>query len=472
MVRVAIYSPDLQLKRLLTSALKSEYSVVSDFDEHDLRELLRDRSKIDVLVLDLDSNRLTLDRQLAFCDEIGSTSVPIVVMTDDLRRSTAVEFLRRGAFDCVRKPPSLIEFKVIIGRAHEQALTKAELERARQNLTSRCSCDQLVGSSGRSQIVYDLIRRVADLPASVLITAESGTGKELVARAIHNVGNRASEPFIAVSCGAIPESLIEAELFGHERGAFTGSTGARAGYLEQAGNGTLFLDEVGELSPTIQVKLLRVLQEREFSRLGSNRLVSLNARLLFATHRNLRDMSQAGTFRKDLFFRVNVMNIHVPPLRERTEDIPTLAWHFLRKYVKEYDKPVGDILPAAMELLVEYSWPGNVRELENVIQRAVILANGSELTAAELPQAIRQIAAEPDEPEYSLGNFDELVRQFKINLAHQAVMDCHGNKTLAARKLKVSRAYLHRLIRGAEGDTELPTASANSISLPRGRQAP
>jgi DNA-binding NtrC family response regulator len=469
MVRVAIHSPDLQLKRLLTSALKSEFSVLADFDEHGLRELLENASKLDVLVLDCDSNRLTLDGQLALFEEIGNAPVPIIVMTDDVRRSTAVEFLRRGAFDCIRKPPSLIEFKVIIGRAHEQELIKAELERARQALSSQSACDQLVGSSGRSQIVYDLIRRVADLPASVLITGESGTGKELVARAIHNLGNRTSEPFIAVSCGAIPETLIESELFGHERGAFTGSTGARAGYLEQAGRGTLLLDEVGELSPSIQVKLLRVLQEREFSRLGSNRLTSLNARVLFATHRNLREMSQAGTFRKDLFFRVNVMNIHVPPLRERTEDIPALARHFLAKYAKEYEKPIDDIVPAAMELLVEYPWPGNVRELENVLQRAVILANGNELTSAELPEPIRQIAEEIDELEDTPGSFEDLVRQFKVGLAHQAVVDCQGNKTLAAKKLKVSRAYLHRLIRGAENGGEIPSESAGSISFPQSR---
>jgi len=455
MVRVAIHSPDLQLKRLLASALKSDYSVLSDFDEDGLRELLRNPSKLDVLVLDFDSNRLTLDAQLALFDEIGNAPVPIIVMADDLRRSTAIEFLRRGAFDCIRKPPSLIEFKVIIGRAHEHELIKAELERARQALSSQCACDQLVGSSGRSQIVYDLIHRVADLSASVLITGESGTGKELVARAIHNLGNRASEPFIAVSCGAIPETLIESELFGHERGAFTGSTGARAGYLEQAGEGTLFLDEVGELSPTIQVKLLRVLQEREFSRLGSNRLTPLSARVLFATHRNLHDMTQAGTFRKDLFFRVNVMNIRVPPLRERTEDILPLARHFLTKYAKEYDKRVDDIVPAAMELLVEYSWPGNVRELENVIQRAVILANGNELTSAELPEGIRQIAEETVEPEDSSGSFDDLVRQCKISLAHETVAECSGNKALAARKLKISRAYLHRLIREIDNGAEL-----------------
>ena len=206
----------------------------------------------------------------------------------------------------------------------------------------------------------------------------SGTGKELVARAIHNTGNRAGGPFVAVSCGAIPESLIEAELFGHERGAYTGSTASRTGYFEQACDGTLFLDEIGELSPA-QVKLLRVLQQREFSRLGSNRLTPLNARILFATHRDLDAMCNTGAFRRDLFYRVNVMNIHVPPLRERTGDIPLLATHFLKQYAAEYGKPVNDIRPNALELLVDYDWPGNVRELENIIQSAVIRADGASI---------------------------------------------------------------------------------------------
>ena len=460
MVRVAILSPDLQLKRLLGSALKADFTVLSDFDEKGLRELLRPPGKLDVLVLDLDSNRLTLDRQLALYDEISDAPVPIVVMTDDLRPSTAVEFLRRGAFDCIRRPPSLIEFKVIIGRAHEQASTKAELERARQELTSHSGCDQLVGSSGRSQIVYELIRRVADLSASVLITGESGTGKELVARAIHNTGTRGELPFIAVSCGAFPESLIESELFGHERGAYTGSTGARAGYFEQAGNGTLFLDEIGELSPATQVKLLRVLQQREFCRLGSSRMIPLTARVLFATHRNLEAMTDTGAFRKDLFYRVNVTNIKVPPLRERTEDIPLLARHFLTKYSEQYGKQIHDIRPTAMDLLVEYAWPGNIRELENVIQRAVILADADSLTQADLPEHIRQLEQESTAAEYAPGSFEDLLRQFKTNLANQAVVDCNGNKTLAARKLRVSRAYLHRLIRMPDGDGDAHIASS------------
>src|SRR5713226_1053122 len=208
-------------------------------------------------------------------------------------------------------------------------------------------CDSLIGCSSRSLAVYDLIRRVRDLDAYVLITGESGTGKELVARAIHNLSHRAKAPFVAVSCGAIPETLIEAELFGHEKGAFTGTNGTREGYMEQAADGTLLLDEIGELSQQTQVKLLRVLQQREFSRLGSGKLIPLKARVLFATHRNLSEMVEEGTFRRDLFYRVNVMRINIPPLRDRTEDIPLLAEHFLLQYASAYNKPVSEIRPSA-----------------------------------------------------------------------------------------------------------------------------
>jgi len=330
---------------------------------------------------------------------------------------------------------------------------KAEVHQMRERLNQAHGFDGLVGSSGRAHVVYDLIRRVANLNAYVLITGESGTGKELVARAIHAQGNRRSQPFIAVSCGAIPESLIEAELFGHEKGAYTGSAGARAGYLEQAGEGTLFLDEIGELSPNTQVKLLRVLQQREFCRLGSNRTTPLKAHVLFATHRNLSQMVEAGSFRQDLFFRVNVMTIRVPALRERTEDIPVLARHFLKRYAEEYGKPVRDIRPNTMELLVQYDWPGNIRELENVIQRAMILADGESLTRADLPVQFNQIELEDEllEGGSEVDGFEALLRQFKIALATKAISECNGNKSQAARKLRVSRAYLHRLIRMGTG---------------------
>jgi len=444
MIHLALYSPDPKLAALLASALKPDYQVTREADKSRLIQTVRNEAA-DVLVLDFDSNYSSLEDQLAFCEEIAEASVPLVVMTDDMRRSTATEFLQRGAFDCIRKPPSLIELKVIVQRAHEHAQMKKELRQIRQTIDSGQRCDQLVGSSGRAQVVYDLIRRVASLNAFVLIQGESGTGKELVARAIHNVGGRSAQPFVAVSCGAIPETLIESELFGHEKGAFTGSNGPRAGYFEQAGEGTIFLDEIGELSQNTQVKLLRVLQQREFTRLGSSRVIPLKARVLFATHRNLQKMVDEGAFRRDLFFRVNVMAINVPPLRERTEDIPALARHCLAKYAQEYGKAVTEIRPAAMEALVEYDWPGNIRELENVIQGAVILADGDSIGRNDLPPQLQNMmeATELCEP----GSFEELLRQFKVNLANKAIVECQGNKTLAARKLRVSRAYLHRLIR-------------------------
>jgi DNA-binding NtrC family response regulator len=425
--------------------------VVSETEKEKLKQASIS-GQADVIVLDFDSNYWSLPEQLAFYDELSDSPIPIVVMTDDLRRSAAIEFLQRGAFDCIRKPPSLVEFKVIVRRAYEHAMMNRELERIRHEMYATQRCDRLVGSSGRAQIVYDLIRRVSNLNAFVLITGESGTGKELVANAIHNLGSRAKQPFVAVSCGAIPETLIEAELFGHEKGAFTGTTGSRAGYLEQAGSGTLFLDEIGELSLSTQVKLLRVLQQKQFCRLGSNKIIPLNARVLFATHRNLQQMVEAGTFRQDLFFRVNVMTINVPALRQRTEDIPMLARHFLKAYAAEYEKPVTDIRPNAMELLVDYDWPGNIRELENVIQGAVIRSDGDCITRAELPDALQQLAEEKAvdsdlcvEP----GCFEDQLWQFKVTIANRAINDCNGNKSLAARKLRVSRAYLHRLIRMA-----------------------
>jgi DNA-binding NtrC family response regulator len=447
MIRLLVYSEDAKLQPLLASALRPDYTVTVESNPDRIKEIVA-QDAADVLILDFDSRYASTEEQLSFYDGLGDCRVPVVVMTDDVRRSTAIGLLQRGAYDHIRKLPSLIELKVVVRRAYEHAQLKKELAQIREAMRAASGCDQLVGSSGKAQVVYDLIRRVANLNAFILITGESGTGKELVARAIHNLSNRSKQPCIAVSCGAIPETLMESELFGHEKGAFTGSTGARAGYLEQAGEGTLFLDEIGELSLSTQVKLLRVLQEREFTRLGGNRLLPLKARVLFATHRNLEHMVDEGTFRRDLFFRVNVMRINVPPLRERTEDIPLLARHFLQKYAAAYEKPVRDIRPNAMELLVDYDWPGNIRELENVLQGAVILADGDSIGRSELPERIQQLAPEAPVIEASeADSFEEQLRLYKVRLANKAIMECNGNKTLAARKLRVSRAYLHRLIR-------------------------
>jgi DNA-binding NtrC family response regulator len=463
MIRIALYSPDPKLHPLLASSLNSECSIVAHAGKEGLKRAISGR-EADIVILDFDSNYSSLTQQIPFYEEIAAgCRIPLIVMSDDLNKSTAVEFIQRGAFDFVRKPPSLLEVKVVVRRAHEHAAMKTELERMRG--TSNCTngCDRLIGTSGLAQVVYDLIQRVTNLNAFVLITGESGTGKELVARAIHNLGNRAKQPFVAVSCGAIPETLIESELFGHEKGAFTGSAGARAGYLEQAQEGTLFLDEIGELSLSTQVKLLRVLQQKEFSRLGSNKLIPLTARVIFATHRNLEQMVEEGTFRRDLFFRVNVMPIHVPPIRERTEDIPMLARYFLVKYTEEYGKDVQDIRPEVMKVLIWYSWPGNIRELENVIQSAVIRTDSYRIGLNDLPEHIRQLSDEllslsDIEPE----SFDDLVRQYKISLAYKTLNECGGNKTMAARRLKLSRAYLHRLVRGTPEET--PASAEPSIT--------
>jgi DNA-binding NtrC family response regulator len=314
------------------------------------------------------------------------------------------------------------------------------------------------------QRVYHLIHRVANLNASVLVTGESGTGKELIARAIHNLGSRGNRPFVAVSCGAIPETLIEAELFGHEKGAFTGTVGAREGYFEQAADGTLFLDEIGDLSLFTQVKLLRVLQQMEFNRLGSNKLIPLRARLVFATHQDLAKLVSEGKFRQDLYYRINVMQIESPSLQSHPEDIPRIARHFLHQYGQMFQKPMQNIEPDALALLQTHRWPGNVRELENVMQRAIILAAGDTVRVEDLSMIADESDVDVDTDlsdidgvvdigdYHPAGSFERQLRDYKIKLAVTAVRENNGNKTLAARSLCISRAYLHRLIRLEEPD--------------------
>jgi len=446
MIRLIVYSNDTKLQHVLAPTLGPDFQVSVVADRQRVNDLIEQRL-CEVLIMDIDSTHSDVNEQFQFFGEIRDSRVPVIVMTDDNRRSTALELVKRGVYDYFRKPPSVSELRISIRRAHEHAGLKNELEAANEKLQAVVSCDRLIGASSRSRVVYDLIRRVSNLNAHVLITGESGTGKELVARAIHNLSDRARLPFVAVSCGAIPESLIEAELFGHEKGAFTGTTGMREGFMEQAGTGTLFLDEIGELSLQTQVKLLRVLQEREFSRLGSGKLLPLRARVLFATHRDLKAMVDEGNFRQDLYYRVNVMRINVAPLRDRTEDIPALANHFLAQYSQEYQKPVRSISPNAMALLLEHDWPGNVRELENAVQRAIILTENDAIQPQDLPETLQ----EPDllgvGDSLPGGSFEDQLRDYRRRLANKAVQECKGNKTLAARSLHISRAYLHRLIR-------------------------
>ena len=461
MTRVGIYSEDRTLQPLLSSALGKDFDVLLESDRDEMDALIAAGS-CDVLILDLYSHEDSLQNRIENARRLIASNVPAILMADDSLRSTAFEFVRSGAFGYTRRPPSIRDLKTMLSRACETSALKQQLYSVQQRVEDPGKCDRIIGSSPGMQRVYQLVRSVTNLNAAVLVTGESGTGKELVARAIHNLGSRASKPFVAVSCGAIPETLIEAELFGHEKGAFTGTVGAREGYFEQAADGTLFLDEIGDLSLFTQVKLLRVLQQMEFSRLGSSKLTPLRARLIFATHQDLAKLVAEGKFRQDLYYRINVMRIDSPPLQERVEDIPLIARHFLRHYAGVFQKPMDSIEPEALDMLQGYAWPGNVRELENVMQRAIILAPGRQVRAEDL--SLNRQEQEEDAGAFNdvlnfadyqpAGSFERQLRDYKIKLAVAAVREANGNKTVAARSLSISRAYLHRLLRLAETESE------------------
>jgi len=446
-IRVAFVSHDLKLRSMLISVLGSEVVVLAPTDPERACQLVS-RNMVDALIYDMElqpSRRDTSDE--GTFAEILACGAPVIILADDDNRRRALDRVEQGAYGYVRKPPVVRELRAMLRSAYEGRSLKGELTAVRRQLENAVGLDQLTGSSAPMQLVYKLVRKVANLDASVLITGESGTGKELIARAIHNVGNRSKRPFVAVSCGAIPENLIEAELFGHEKGAFTGSTGTREGYFETAGDGTLFLDEIGELNQATQVKLLRVLQGREFNRLGSGRSIPLRARILFATHRDLPQMTAKGAFRQDLFYRVNVMNIVSPALRDHTEDIPQLVHHFIRHYSELYRKPIEGVEPEALALLQRHAWPGNVRELENAVQRAIIMAEEHTIAAEDLPEILREQELPDFDGDLPAGSFERQLRDYKLKLACEAVQQCNGNKTLAAQSLSISRAYLHRLLK-------------------------
>ncbi len=464
LIRVGLFSRDSALQPLLSSGLGNEFEVFLESRESGINERIED---IDctVVIVDLNSSDPALTSCIDVARRLTVAQAPVIVLADDALLTVANQLVRDGAFSYCRRPPSLRDLRMMVRNAHDKVMRRREFGAEKKRLEECTERNQMVGSGPAMNHVHDLIGRVADIDASVLIAGESGTGKELIARAIHNRGTRARRPFIAVACGAIPETLIEAELFGHEKGAFTGTVGAREGFFEQAADGTLFLDEIGELTPYTQVKLLRILQQREFSRLGSNRLIPLHARLIFATHRDLTGMVADGKFRQDLYYRINVMKIDVPSLQGRAEDIPQLALHFLRHYSGLFQKPMVDIEPSAFTLLKEYPWPGNVRELENVIQRAIILAPGSVLRAEDLPRNLREEIVANEEECLPGGSFERQLRDYKIKLAETALRENNGNKTLAARSLCISRGYLHRLIRLAESGSDYEQTTFESAEI-------
>lgn len=322
-------------------------------------------------------------------------------------------------------------------RERQESLLR-ENERLRQELEGRSGSWNIIGKSREMQIVFDQIAQVADSPSTVLIHGETGTGKELVARALHYGGSRSGGPFVRVNCAALPETLIESELFGHEKGAFTGATASRKGRFEQADGGTIFLDEIGDISPLMQVRLLRVLQEREFERVGGNRTIKVDVRVVAATHRDLYELVRRGTFRGDLYYRINVFPIILTPLRQRPGDLPLLAEFFLKKYATTAGKEITGFSPEVLDLFAGYDWPGNVRELENCIEHAVILTDGPLVMPAYVPSFLRGGLARPDRRMPTDVDYKTMVEEFERGILAAALKETGGNLTRAAQKLRTT----------------------------------
>ena len=418
---------------------------------------LLETESVDLLLTDL---RLGADDGMTLIDRALKMPTPpvCIMMTAYGSVDTAVEAMKRGAYDFVTKPVNLDKLEILIRRALRGKEVETENKELRQQVERRSGrgLESLIGNSAPMEAVFDTVRQVASTRATVLIEGESGTGKELVARALHALSNRADKKFIAVHCAALSPQLLESELFGHERGAFTGATEKRIGRFEQADGGTIFLDEIGEIDASTQVKLLRVLGERTFERVGGNTSVSADVRVVAATNKHLETLVEQGKFREDLFYRLNVVRISMPPLRERREDIPLMVQAFLKQSCQENEKPLRELTSDAMNRLIEYHWPGNVRQLRSAIDNGVVLATGPKITLRDLPLAIRQWGGETGSSNAGFGSGPAtpvaLVDQFNIHqsedqLIRRALDETNGNITEAARKLGISRRTLHRKLK-------------------------
>jgi len=420
----------------LRSALEDHYEVSAAADAAAALALF-EADPADVVITDL---KLGNDDGMELMDRLLKRPDPpvCIMMTAYGSVDTAVEAMRRGAYDFVTKPVNIDRLEMLVRRSlRERALSRENVELKREVVKSRAP-ERMIGRSPAMERVFETIRQVAPSKATVLITGESGTGKEVAAKAIHALSPRAEKPFVAVHCAALSPQLLESELFGHEKGAFTGATERRIGRFEQAAGGTLFLDEIGEIDPAVQVKILRVLGERTFERVGGNQTLQADVRLLAATNRDLTAMVAEGTFREDLYFRLNVVPLIMPPLRKHREDIPLLVNAFEKELAREHDKSARRFDAEAMECLESYGWPGNIRELRAAVEHAVVLGAGAELTAKDLPSTIR-------------AGSDPLLREGELNLEkveeamiRKALSECADNRTLAAKKLGISRRTLHR----------------------------
>jgi two-component system NtrC family response regulator len=367
----------------------------------------------------------------------------VIIMTSFGTIETAVKAIKAGAYDYLPKPIDLDQLVVLIGRISERQSLLRENAQLREQLIDRYKFDEIASTSHAMEDVLNLVGRVAGSNATVLLRGESGTGKELIARAIHYHSPRASRPLIKVNCAALPETLLESELFGHEKGAFTGAMARRIGRFEAADKGTLFLDEIGDIPPSVQVKLLRVLQEKEFERIGGNETIKVDVRLVAATNRDLEKAMKEGSFREDLYYRLNVVTVVLPPLRERKEDIPALMEHFLRKYSRENEKKIAGVTVETRDLLMRYSYPGNVRELENIIERAVVLSKGETITSADIPLHLKTMESEEKICVAKRdGSLTETLDTVERGIIMDALKAAGGVQTRAAEKLGISERVL------------------------------
>ncbi|HUD48986.1 MAG TPA: sigma-54 dependent transcriptional regulator [Candidatus Baltobacteraceae bacterium] len=427
----------------LRAALEDHYDVWVAEDAQSAMGLLEEQN-FAVLLTDF---RLPQEDGMKLIGRAKSLPKPpiCILMTAYGSEELAVEAMKHGADDYIAKGRLQIdELEMRIARALRQQHLEVENVELRQQLQSKFKLDNIIGQSPAMKEVFDVIEQAAPTRATVLLLGESGTGKELVAKAIHQLSPRAASPMVTVHCAALAPTLLESELFGHEKGAFTGAHERRIGRFEQAQGGTLFLDEIGEIDQSVQVKLLRFLGERTFERVGSNKTLTADVRLITATNKNLDEQVKAGKFREDLFFRLAVVQLVLPPLRDRMGDIPLLIARFLKEFAAENNKNVNDFTPDALEALMNYSWPGNVRELRTAIESAVVLARGEKIGLRDLPAALRASAPGSLSPARLLARPDLTVAEAEKQLIARALKDCGANRTLAARKLGMSRRTLHR----------------------------
>lgn len=439
--RVLVVDDDLEMCRLLSEVFQGEgFSVTTTGDSLEASKILK-KEEFDVIVTDLRMKGLKGLDLLEKSKQVAPLT-PVIIITAFGTIESAIQAMKMGAYDYITKPFQMDEIILTVKKALENRLLKKEVVRLKKEVESRYQFHHLIGRSPSMQKIYDLIERISDTSSNVLITGESGTGKELVAKAIHYNGIRKEGPFIAVNCAAIPETLLESELFGYKKGAFTDAKTDKKGLVFEASEGTLFLDEITEMPLTLQAKWLRVIEGKEIRPLGDTNSYPVDVRVISTSNRDIKSLIQEGQFREDLYYRLKVIDIGLPPIRERREDIPLLVQHFINKFNKEMKKNISGVSENVLRILLSYSWPGNVRELENVIQRAITLSQHEVITPEDLPTSLIQEAEEKvvDKALTKRYTLDQLEKEY----IRRVLIEVGGNKSKAAEILGLDRKTLYR----------------------------